>query len=220
MRVPQRPGTRGSLQWIQRAVSEKACLLNEAIERAGCLQPSEKITWVSPQPDDDWAEYRDGDFLDRIGHKELRPHLADFWPTGGPQWDALGRGSAGTVLLVEAKAHIAELMSTCQASAPSSRVIERALNSAKNALGVPQETDWLRGYYQYANRLAHLHFLREHRIPAALVFVYFVNDSVMSGPRSLAEWSVGLAEMYKHLALPTNNPIPSVANIYIDVSNL
>jgi hypothetical protein len=36
----------------------------------------------------------------------------------------------------------------------------------KDGLRAKPEADWLTGYYQYANRLAHLHFLRRHGIPA------------------------------------------------------
>lgn len=220
MRVPQPSGTRGSLKWIQRVVSERVAVLNDAICTAGCLQRAENITWVSPRQKDDWAEYRDGDFLERVGRTELRPALADFWPRGGPQWDALGTGSMGTVLLVEAKAHLPELTSSCQASDASLAVIMRALDSTKKALGVPLEADWLCGYYQYANRLAHLHFLRENQVPAALVFVYFTNDEDMRGPRSSDEWSEGLRGAYKHLGLPLEKSVPGVVNAFIDVQTL
>src|SRR5690349_25003511 len=106
MRVRQPAGENGSLKWMQRLVGSHAPLLDDAIRAKGVLQPSEQLTWVSPCAADDWAEYRDGEFLEQIGHPELRPALAKFWPHGGPQWDALGRGDAGTVLLVEAKAHL------------------------------------------------------------------------------------------------------------------
>ena len=38
--------------------------------------------------------------------------LKDFWPPRGPQWDALGRIFKTAYFLVEAKAHVTELISS------------------------------------------------------------------------------------------------------------
>ena len=49
--------------------------------------------------------------LDRVGHGELKEELKQFWPSRGPQWDALAISTSGKVLLVEAKAHVGEICS-------------------------------------------------------------------------------------------------------------
>ncbi|HEX6966291.1 MAG TPA: hypothetical protein VF166_10865 [Gemmatimonadaceae bacterium] len=205
---------------MQRLVGSHAQLLDDAVRAKGVLQPGEQLMWVSPRAADNWAEYRDGEFLEQIGHPELSPALATFWPRGGPQWDALGRGDAGTVLLVEAKAHLSELASTCTASPQSRARIEHSLEETKRALGARADADWLTGYYQYANRLAHLHFLRALHVPAILIFLYFTNDQRMNGPISCDGWSEGLRAVYAHLGLPPDVPIPHVTNVYLDTREL
>ena len=108
-RVSQPVGGRGSLKWIQRAVNEAWPALNQPI--LNVIGKDQSIDWRSPIEGDDFAEYRDGAFLERLGLAHLKSELAAFWPARGPQWDALGVTSAGTVLLVEAKSHIAEMCS-------------------------------------------------------------------------------------------------------------
>jgi hypothetical protein len=36
-----------------------------------------------------YLEYRDGDFLRAVGLGEFAGELESFWPTGGQSWDAL-----------------------------------------------------------------------------------------------------------------------------------
>ena len=220
MRVPQRTGTRGSLKWIQRLVTTQPSLLNDAFLAAGAIQKGEPIEWVSPVASDDWAEYRDGSFLERVGCGQLLSELSHFWPPGGPQWDALGRGPRGSVFLIEAKAHVSEMDSNCHASPGSRFLIQQSLAQAKTAYGAKPEADWLSGYYQYANRLAHLHFLRRNGIPAWLGFVYFINDHDMSGPQTSSGWGQDLALVYDHLGLATFGKIPGVVDVFVDCLGL
>src|ERR1700688_3250692 len=66
----------------------------------------------SPVRSGRFAEYRDGDFLRRLGLAHLALALRKFWPRGGPCWDAPARfrvnGSDG-YLLIEAKSHPPEI---------------------------------------------------------------------------------------------------------------
>lgn len=112
MRVPQPSECRGSLMWIRRSVARRPELLDSELRRAAAIRPDATIDWRSPRAADEWAEYRDGDFLDLLDHSSLCPALQEFWPRGGPQWDALGRASDGTLVLVEAKTHLGELKSS------------------------------------------------------------------------------------------------------------
>jgi len=216
MRVPKHAGTRGSHKWIQQAVASQSDPLTSAFTAAGALRAGESIEWLSPIASDEWAEYRDSAFLERVGCGHLLSELAHFWPTGGPQWDALGRGPRNSVFLIEAKAHISEMDSNCHASPGSRFLIQQSLSQAKTAYGAKPEADWLSGYYQYANRLAHLHFLRRNGVSAWLGLVYFLNDHDMSGPQTSGGWKQDLALVYEHLGLPTSGEIPGVVDIFLD----
>lgn len=186
-RFPQPVGQRGSLKWIQRAVNHAPHILDDTIMPK--LGRASRIAWVSPLQSDEYAEYRDGAFLARLGLPQLSADLASFWPARGPQWDALARSDAGDVLLVEAKAHVAELCSPgAQAGASSLEKIRAALVDTANSLGAKPLAEWHVAFYQFANRLAHLHFLRSRGIPAWLIFVNFLGDDDMGGPRTAEGW--------------------------------
>lgn len=216
MRAPQATATYGSLRWLQRLFTHRADLLDQALQRAGALGTSERVTWVSPRSDDEWAEYRDGDFLSQLQLGALRPELAKFWPARGPQWDALGLGPDRRVFLVEAKSNTSELASSLSPNDRSLPQVSAALESAKAAFGVSANADWLNGYYQYANRLAHLYFLEQHSIRATLVFLYFLGDNEMKGPTTADAWRDALAPVYRHLGLSTAFSEARVCNVFME----
>lgn len=220
MRVPQRQGSRGSLKWTQLLLQTPAGPLDAAVREALSLAPDVVIDWKSPRNDDEYAEYRDTSFLREIGLEHLEANLREFWPSRGPQWDALGRTSDGRVILIEAKAHAGELASSCAARTTSRLLIDRALDAAKKHYGAEPRADWANGYYQYANRLAHLHFLRENGVAAELMFVYFVNDRDVGGPSSKFEWAAVVKKCHEALGLPDDRPIPGSHTVFIDVSKL
>jgi hypothetical protein len=219
-RIPQPDGTKGSLRWIQRAVEDHPALLVDAI-RAEAGRPSTwTVAWVSPRRADEWAEYRDAGFLRRLGRADLVEELAGFWPKEGPQWDALGVGSDGTLLLIEAKANIPELASTCSAGPVSARKIEAALAQTKTSFAAPATADWLRGYYQFANRLAHLEFFRAHGANALMVFVYFCGAGEVSGPETAEEWHPALESMAADLGVSTDLKDRGVIKVFLPVAGL
>ncbi|MCU9847611.1 hypothetical protein OEZ60_06290 [Defluviimonas sp. WL0024] len=165
------------------------------------------IDWVSPLAEDDYAEYRDGAFLERLGIDSLCGPLKDFWPQRGPQWDALGLTSSGPVL-VEAKAHIREFFSPpSQASETSKKQINSAFAAVCADLGINRSTNWCELYYQYANRLAFLWWLRENGVDANLLFVSFLNDCDMGGPSHIETWKVAFDSANYVLGLPERNKL-------------
>lgn len=188
MRVIQNQGTRGNLKWIQRAVNERWPSLDQPILHAVGTEGAN--TWLSPLASDEFAEYRDGSFLERIGKAELEPALKKFWPVRGPQWDALGQSQRGDVLLVEAKAHVAEMCSPATAASPDSRSrIQASLNEVAQQLNANSgRAAWTEFFYQIANRIAHLYFLRSNGVPSWLVFVNFLGDKEMGGPTTSEAW--------------------------------
>jgi hypothetical protein len=169
---------------------------------------------------DEWSEYRDAGLLLQLKRPALVDNLAAFWPTGGPQWDALGTTSSGGVILVEAKAHLSELASSCGAGDSSLKVIRESLSKTKTAMGVSESADWLTGFYQYANRLAHLQFLRDHSVEANLVFVYFCGDTEMNGPSDADHWKELLQPVYSQLGLRTDLSAHGVVSVFIPVATL
>ncbi|MER8802072.1 hypothetical protein [Mesorhizobium sp. M0998] len=219
-RVRQPIGKRGSLKWIQHAVNRHPKILDSQI--TSLLGDTGQITWLSPRSDDDYAEYRDDAFLDLIGHRELQDRLAEFWPRRGPQWDALGKTSSGSILLVEAKAHIGEICSPgSSASALTRLIIERSLEATADGMGAKPKAPWIEIFYQLANRYAHLNFLRTNGVNAWLILVNFIDDTEMNGPSSAAEWRAVYQIVDHVMGVPKRNPMgkfvlhihPSVAEI-------
>jgi hypothetical protein len=209
VRVEQPEGTRGSLKWIQRAVETSPDVLaHPAIGQ---------VAWASPLRDDAFAEYRDASFLKRLGLDHIAEELSAFWPRRGPQWDALG--VAGTqIILVEAKARLPEFASPpSQASEKSLLMIQAAFARVKQDLGVAPTFDWTQDYYQYANRIAHLWWLRAHGIEAHLLFVDFINDADMGGPSDRHAWETAYAVANTRLGLPTLHALsPYMHHVYPD----
>jgi hypothetical protein len=201
VRIEQPEGTRGSLKWIQHLVDRHPASLDESLREAGALSLVNHLTWLSPLRIDNWAEYRDSQFLHKISQAHLSEELTKFWPRRGPQWDALAKDESGRIFLFEAKAYGAEMSSTCAAGATSLRLINTSLESSKLAFCATPGADWISGYYQYANRLAHLHFLQKHGVDARLVFLYFVGDGEMNGPASEAEWKPYIDAAHAHLGI-------------------
>ena len=124
----------------------------------------------------------DGAFLRALELERLVPSLAAFWPRSGPQWDGLARVETARalsgVVLVEAKSYPQEMeRNSCGAKGASLDQIREALEDTKRWLAVPDSVDWLGSLYQFANRLAHVYFLRErHGIPTWLVNLCVVDD--------------------------------------------
>ena len=223
MRQPQSPHGRGSLKWMQLAANERADYLNRMVRDACSIPSEEMIEWLSPRADDEWAEYRDGDFLNLLGIELSARPLREFWPRLGPQWDALGRIHSGGVLLVEAKANILEAVSPpSQASPRSLSRIRASLEDTQRFLRVDTRIDWTAKLYQYANRLAHLYLLRElNGIDARLLFIYFVGDRDVDGPRTVREWQAALTVVKGVLGLPGRHRLSAcVSDVFLDVAEL
>lgn len=198
MRIPQPKGIKGSLKWIQVLINDCSDLLNRKIyERL--TDDFSATEWLSPRKDDEYAEYRDDDFLKVLGIEKYQDQLAEFWPKNGPQWDALGKLENRYYFLIEAKANIPEIISSCQAKHSDSKAkIKTSIERTKQFLNSIKGNNWYKGFYQYANRLCHLYFLREIcGLNAYLVFIYFCNDSTHI-PTNEQHWT-GAIKLQKQL---------------------
>lgn len=220
-RVTQLIGHKGSKKWIQKIINEKPKLLNSKIIEELKLPKNEKIQWLSPIKCDQYAEYSDQDFIDLLDVKLARVSLADFWPKGGPQWDALGRSNTGKLFLVEAKSHIPELASTMRAEDKESRKkICDSLDKTRRFLNGGVEANWCHPFYQYANRLAHLYLLRLNELPAFLIHVYFINDLEMKGPTTIHEWQGAIRLLHLYLGIERHKLQKFIADMFIDVAGI
>jgi hypothetical protein len=145
---------RGSQRWIQLVVNYRAAFLDHAIREAPGFSASEPITWPSPLREAEYAEYRDKEFIERLKLRLPTHPLQEVWPRRGPQWDALGRTPSGSVLLVEAKANVPELVSPAsQASAASMSLIQRNLREVQKFPSVEANIDLTGKFYQFVNRM-------------------------------------------------------------------
>jgi hypothetical protein len=196
-------------------VNEQPGLLNRAIEDAfGHHLP---LRWVSPLKADRYQEYKDLDFLRALGMGKHGQRLSEFWPKGGPKWDALAcvDSEVGGVLLMEAKSHLPEMYAGgCKATSLNSlQVIDASLEKAQNWLSADPTAQWRERYsyqlkvrkrtgylYQMANRIAHLYFFREVlAIDAWFVNLCFVDDP--HSPTTQMEWELGLAEAKRNMGI-------------------
>ncbi len=220
-RIVQPKGTRGSLKWIQQVVNEHQEKLNGLIRNYLAYKNDQAIEWLSPKADDDYAEYWDQAFLDLLGIRLGKKKLKDFWPGRGPQWDGLGRIGDRAYFLVEAKAHVSEIISSSQVRSPSSKsLIRKSLDETALYLKLNPQMDLTKGFYQYINRLAHLYLLRTlNNIPAYLIFVYFLNDhTLISTTRE--EWNGALQLMHSLLGSNRNRLSKYIIDVFIDADKL
>jgi hypothetical protein len=213
-RFPQKKATRGSQRWIQIFINERPDILKKQIGLGN-------INWLSPLKSDEFAEYRDKAFLDLLGISLKKRSLSDFWPSRGPQWDALGMSEAGETILVEAKAHVQEIFSPPTNASPESlKLIHKSLAETASAFRAQPGIDWSRRFYQYANRLAHAFLLQElNDIPTRLLFIYFTGDSEMNGPETVSQWQAVIESLHEELGIKGRVPA-YILDVFIEVHSI
>ena len=214
----------GSRKWLQILINDHPEILHQHLSEHLNLSAIDTIEWKSPLVTDEYRELRDQAFLDILDtNLETRP-LPDFWPRLGPEWDALGRTSRGDVFIVEAKAHIPEMKTpaTQAKNHASIELIRQSLAETQRFVRGSDYVDWSEVFYQYTNRIAHLYLLRElNHVPAWLVFVYFVGDTEMGGPKTVDEWNGAIDLLHQVLGLGPRNPLRGfIVDIFVDVNEL
>lgn len=180
------------------------------------------IEWLSPLRDDDYAEYYDQEFLERLGLNDLQMPLQEFWPKSGPRWDGLARTKEGKLILVEAKAYIEEAVDyRSKASVNALARIEKRLDEAKTAFRANPDAPWHSPLYQMANRLAHLYYLADiNKKDAYLIFINFANAPDVEKPVSLEMWAGAIRLAYKCLGLKDSRLSRRVKSIIIDLDKI
>lgn len=109
-----------------------------------------------------------------------------------------------------------------RASAPAILKIRQSLLEVQKKIAPNSDfVDWSGTFYQYANRLAHLYFLREeNNIPAHMAFVYFINATDVKGPSEQAEYE-GASKIIEHYLGIRNCKISRyIHKLYVNVNEL
>jgi hypothetical protein len=218
--------TQGSRYLLRKAVNKQPELLRSSLQESGAIGSRENVAWQSPLATDKrgkYREYKDGAAIRLLGlEKRIHAPLADFWPSRGPVWDALGTASDERPILVEAKAHIPEAVSRIKASSKVSiNLINKGLALARKRYTKKSNEDWTAPFYQYANRLAYQFWLREQNgVQSSLVFLYFLNATQMKGPATKLEWQSVTRLIHEVLGLPDDLARFGVYDAFIDARRL
>ena len=207
----------GSRLYLQEYMTSGKDELSELIVAASpsllaFVNSKTKIEWKSPLEKSEegvFYEYRD-DFLKVLGldpekYTDAKSELKKFWPKNGPQWDGLAiaigdKGQHNGLLLVEAKAHIAETKSDIKADfSESILLINKSISIAQGHYGV-KPTNWTKSNYQLGNRIAFLYFMTEIlQIPTWLVLVNFVDGE--HTPTTKEAWLAHYHTIYGNMGI-------------------
>ena len=183
----------GSEDHLRRYLAARREKLDTAVARSIGAKPS-SIRWLDfPRTAEGDREFQRLEFLQGTGDGRVLDAWRSFWPTRGrgQTWDLVGRADE-TWLLVQAKTSWPEFVtSSCGAKGESLTTIRRALGKVKRDANVHRHFDWTGTYYQYANRLAALSFLRDRGVKARLIGIDFLGDQFPDGRRARERGRVG-----------------------------
>jgi hypothetical protein len=197
------------IQWLDQPFSEKRIVLGDEREYVGV------------------------EFVNEI---HVLQNWAKYWPQRGQQqnWDAIGTisfpNNHDEWLLVEAKAHVGEMKTACGAKDPDSlSKINKAIADTAKACTIKGivNDQWVKGYYQYANRLAVLNFLCNECSPAVdarLVFIGFYGELPEAMPRcdcpqSVEVWQSYIEKVHRALDINTKSLLMQrVQHIYLPIN--
>lgn len=123
-------------------------------------------------------ELMNAEFLD----KETESDWENIWPTNegknGLNWDAVGTDDK-TWYLIEAKARLVEFGSAKEGGGKKQEnqdKVNEAFTAFQKCYNITTQVDWRNGtFYQIANRLVFLEFLKKKGIDAKLIYVLFLN---------------------------------------------
>lgn len=162
--------------------------------------------------------------------KEIKKKWKEFWPqTGNKQnWDAILINNS-KIILIEAKAHKEEIKHSCGAQKESRQQIRKAFEATKNYFKITSNSDWLKKYYQLANRLAFVYFLFTCGINARLLNIYFLNGYIIRSKvnrrikvkedksvKNIREWKKAIEQEYNYLGINNSYVEKYMYSIYVD----
>lgn len=227
----------GSEYQLMRFLGHHRNYLNRQIQKV--MNTQESICWFDYPMDEGNlsfdGEYKGTGFLnDHKDYETIKKEWEKFWSKTGnaPNWDAVCKIGKEYVL-VEAKAHLNEMKSSCGAKEKSIQSITKAFEGTREFYGVKNHSDWMKTYYQLANRLAFIYFLNalcSIKIEASLLNIYFLNGykkrvrKAKNGFCILADksvtdiktWDEAIKEEYKYLGLTKEEADYRIHSVFID----
>lgn len=210
-------GKKGSKFWIQTLINlDNGNILSKEIAK---IDPTiGDIKWVSPLKKDSYKEFKSKEILEEFS-KATNTSTGSgisFWPDRGPWWDAVGFDS-NTIILVEAKCHVAETITKCSAKDQKSiDLIKKSMKEAYDIIvsnsknhttsnHVYDEEFWFNKYYQLGNRLSFMAHLRKQGLNVKLVLLNIVEDPTYKST-SLSEWENHYNEVFESMLGSVNCP--------------
>ena len=245
LRQRQKVGTRsemrlgyGSEFQLLRCLGHHRCEFDNHIRNALSLSMSAPIVWLD-FPSDTSRCSLDGEWKSiecfrpyfSASYPQLNKEWRKYWPSvkSAMSWDAVFKVD-NVWHFVEAKARAKEIETTgCGAKEKSRRIIEKALDKARDGLFKDSATKpWYGGEaekaYQLANRLAFLWFCKTQSIPARIVYIEFLNGFVSpmsdSSVRSKAEWDSIWKSQWNRLGIPERLGESFISRICIDCKTI
>ena len=175
------------------------------------------------------SEYKGINFLDEDIQFKLKKDWSEYWTGNTQNWDGIFYSNS-KIYLVEAKAHHGEIESKFESNDEKNiRKIKNAMYSTQKAMGVQKSETWIEKYYQLANRLVFINFLRSHGIKSQLVYIYFINGyrkRVINGSTitevenknicSKADWEKIINEQYMDLGINNISIDRYLYKVFID----
>lgn len=175
---------------------------NEAI--ATCAGINKDINWL----DFEFNGSEDKELLNFDFISEVKDEWKRYWSCGlgGINWDAIGLTKDGTYVLVEAKAHISELVSSSCGGKISKENNDKKIEYVLKKYNINKTpNDWNVECYQLANRIVALDFLLSKGIKAKLVYVLFENgyefNSSTNQSASCEEWQEEIEKEFTKLGI-------------------
>jgi len=205
---------------------------NEFNKRVKELLNTTNITWLDFNFDKT-QEIPDKELVgleflkNELNYEKILKIWKEEWPQTGNSmnWDLVGytvQNNIRTWVLIEAKAHLGELKQDCGAtSLVSIEKIKIALSETakSNDVIINEKQPWTKQFYQFANRLYVLDFLKRNGINAKLINLYFVGDMISinrKSPKSKNEWQSKIKEMKDYLSVKTDNL--KVYELFLDIN--
>lgn len=210
-----RPRWRGSQKHVRDLISSRDFLdrINSLIGKVGGSISSEDH--IRPSAGDNFREWELPSFLKDAPRPPINAsHFYGWWPNGGPKWDIICTcridGRPG-LLLVEAKAHTAELVTLdrSDANVESLAWIVRSLDAASEELqsAWPGTSLSAEHHYQLSNRVAWAWKAANAGVPVILLYLGFTGDNDVRPGCGFLNHEHWLREVQKYAA----GVIPPVA---------
>jgi hypothetical protein len=172
-----------------------------------------------------------------IDYENIKNKWEDYWPNsskGQQNWDAIFIHEDEYVL-VEAKARLDEIITNISEEAKENSIEEiiKAFEETRQTFNISTNNNWLKKYYQLANRIAFINFLHKNNIKASLLYIYFINGYEKGkienykieiienkSVKNEKEWEDEIKREYEYLGILNSNALNYISSVYIDCKKL